>query len=144
MKNKFSAKAEAIINVSPEKVWQALTDPAMVKQYLFGTEMTTDWKVGAAITYKGEWEGKAYEDKGLVMEFEPPKRIVSTYWSSFSGLPDAPENYQTVAYELSPQDSGTRLTITQSNVVTQDSADHSKKNWDGVLAGMKKLLETKA
>jgi uncharacterized protein YndB with AHSA1/START domain len=122
-------------------VWDALTKPELIKQYLFGTQVTTDWKVGSPITYQGTWEGKAFEDKGKVLQIEPGTLLVSTFWSSFSGLPDIPENYQTVRYELSAEGDGTRLTITQDNNVSQEDADHSAQNWKTVLDGMKKLLE---
>jgi uncharacterized protein YndB with AHSA1/START domain len=103
MKKTFIAKATISINAPASKVWDALTKPNLIKQYLFGTEVTTDWQVGSPITYKGTWEGKAYEDKGRVIQIEPGKLLVSTFWSSLSGLPDIPENYKTVRYELSAE-----------------------------------------
>jgi uncharacterized protein YndB with AHSA1/START domain len=141
MKNTFVAKASTKINASPSKVWEALTKPELIKQYLFGTEVTTDWKVGSPITYKGIWQGKAYEDKGKILEVEPERLLVSTFWSALSGLPDIPENYNTVRYELSPEDGGTRLSIIQDNNATQEAAEHSEQNWNIVLDGLKKLLE---
>ena len=129
------------MNVPSAKVWQALTTPELIKQYLFGTEAVSDWQVGSPITYKGVWEGKTYEDKGKIIELEPEKHLLTTYWSAFSGLPDAPENYQNVAYELSPEDGGTKLTITQDNINSEASRDHSAKNWRIVLQSMKALLE---
>ena len=115
MSKTYIAKATITINAPASKVWDALTKPDLIKQYLFGTEVTTDWKVGSPITYKGTWEGKTYEDKGKILQIEPGKLLVSTYWSSFSGVPDIPENYQTVRYELSVEGGGTRLTIIQDN-----------------------------
>ena len=56
-------------------------------------------------------------------------------------LADIPENYKTVRYELSADDKGTRLTITQDNNNSQDEADHSGQNWKMVLEGIKKLVE---
>jgi len=109
---------------------------------VFGTEVTTDWQVGSPITYKGQWEGKTYEDKGKILQIEPGKLLVSTFWSSLSGLPDVPENYNTVRYELSTEGNATRLTITQDNNATQEEANHSEQNWNTVLDGMKKLLES--
>ncbi len=109
------AKASILINAPAAKVWDALTQPDLIKQYLFGTEVTTDWKVGSPITYRGVWQGKPYEDKGKVLEVEPGRRIVSTFWSSLSGVPDQPEYYKTVQYELSNQGSAMRLTVTQDN-----------------------------
>jgi uncharacterized protein YndB with AHSA1/START domain len=109
---------------------------------MFGTEETTDWKAGSPITYKGEWQGKAYEDKGKIVEIEPQRRLVSTFWSSMAGLPDTPENYKLVRYELSPAGDSTKLTVTQDNNATQEEAEHSEQNWRTVLDGIKKLLES--
>jgi uncharacterized protein YndB with AHSA1/START domain len=138
MNNKFISKTSATINAPVSKVWDALTRPDLVKQYLFGTEVITDWQVGSPITYKGVWQGKSYEDKGKVLEIEPKKILVSTFWSSLSGLPDIPENYKTVRYELSATGDITSLTITQNNNASQDEADHSEQNWKMVLIGIKK------
>lgn len=135
------AKAATTIDAPAPKVWDALTKPALIKQYLFGTEVTSDWKVGSPISYKGEWQGKPYEDKGEILEVEPGKRLVSTFWSALSGLPDTPENYNTVRYELTPDGDATRLTITQDNNASEEAATHSKENWQTVLDGMKKLIE---
>ena len=142
MKNTFIASATIKINAPTSKVWEALTKPSLIKQYLFGTEVTTDWQVGSPIIYRGEWQGKTYEDKGIVLQNEPDKLLVSTFWSSLTGLPDIPENYKTVRYELSSEGRGTRLTISQNNNDTQEEANHSTQNWDMVLAGVKKLLES--
>jgi uncharacterized protein YndB with AHSA1/START domain len=141
MNEKFIASVNMMIGAPPSKVWDALTKPELIKQYFFGTQVTTDWKVGSPVTYTGEWEGKKYVDKGTVLEVVPEKLLVSTYWSAFSGLPDIPENHNTVRYELSSEDGGTRLVVTQDNNATQEAADHSTSNWKMVLEGMKKLLE---
>ena len=141
MNKTLIAKATININAPTSKVWDALTKPDLIKQYMFGTQVTTDWKVGSPITYKGEWNGKAYEDKGKVLQVEPGKLLVSTFWSSLSGLTDIPENYKTVSYELSVEGRGTNLTITQDNNDSQEEANHSEQNWKMVLEGIKKLLE---
>ena len=141
MSKTFVAKATVTINAPTSRVWDALTKPELIKQYLFGTEVTTDWRVGSPITYQGTWEGKAYKDKGKVLQVEPGKLLVSTFWSSLSGSPDVPENYQTVRYELSAAGGGSQLTVIQDNNATQEDANHSAQNWKMVLDGMKKLLE---
>jgi uncharacterized protein YndB with AHSA1/START domain len=144
MSGNYVAKATILIDAPKLKVWEALTKPELIKQYLFGTDVTTDWKVGSPVTYKGIWEGKAYEDKGKVLQVEPEKLLVSTFWSSLSGIPDRPENYQTVRYELTPEGDGTRLTITQDNNKSEEDANHSAQNWNIVLEGMKALLEDRS
>lgn len=141
MTDKFTAEATKTINTPVSRVWDALTDPSLIKQYLYGTEVTSDWQVGSPITYKGEWEGKSYEDKGEILQIEPEKLLVSTFWSSLTGLPDIPENYKTVRYEFSPEGNGTKLTITQDNNATQEEADHSTQNWKTVLDKLRELLE---
>ena len=137
-----TAKATITINVPTSKVWEALTKPEWIKQYLFGTEVTTDWQVGSPIRYRGVWQGKPYEDKGKVLQLESGKLLVSTFWSSLSGLPDIPENYKTVRYELSSEDGGTSLTVTQDNNSSEEEVRHSEENWTKVLNGIKRLLES--
>ena len=141
MENTFTADVSVVINADASKVWDALTNPALVKQYLFGTNVKSDWKVGSPITYTGVWEGKEYEDKGIIKAIEPGKYLSTTYWSSFSGTPDAPENYQDVSYTLEAEGNGTKLTVHQGNIQSAEKRDHSAQNWRMVLDAMKKLLE---
>jgi len=139
---KHTAHASILINAPSSKIWDALTNPALIKQCLFGTEAHSDWKKGSPITYTGEWQGKKYEDKGTILEIEKEKLLLCTYWSSFSGLPDAPENYQLVRYELFPKGNSIELRITQENAPTKEAAEHSEKNWGMVLSKLKELVET--
>ena len=137
----FIAKASMQIDGGKAAVWDALTDPEKIKQYLFGTETITDWKEGSRITYKGQWEGKEYEDGGTILKIEPEKILQTTYWSSMSGTPDIPENYCVVTYELSPADKGTVVTITQDKCKTEGVKQHMEQNWTKVLEGLKKVVE---
>lgn len=138
----YQAKVEITINASSEKVWQALTDRELVKQWLFGTDMeVSEWAVGGQIRYRGEWEGKKYEDKGEITEIIPGKKLVSTYWSGMSGLPDAPENYHLVTYEVASVGDQTRLTVIDDGNKTQESANHSEENWKMVSDLLKKSVE---
>jgi uncharacterized protein YndB with AHSA1/START domain len=137
----LTAEASVTIIASPAAVWKALTDPAMIKQYMFGTETISDWKVGSRITYKGVWDGKEYEDGGTILEIEPEKILKATYWSSMSGTEDKPENYSTITYLLEKTNGGTLLRITQDNCKTEESKKHSEDNWNMVLGVLKKMLE---
>lgn len=141
MDKKYIAQATTTIHAPVSKVWQALVNPEIIKQYLFNTEVISDWKVGSPITYKGKWEGKAFEDKGEILEIEPEKILQSTHWSPLAGVPDIPENYHTVTYTLSDRGDSTEVTITQNNNASEDEKAHSEKNWKTVLEGMKRLLE---
>ena len=138
----FTAKSTIQINAPASKVWEALVNPKLIKQYLFGTDVTTDWKVGSPIIYKGDWEGKPYEDKGTILQIEPETLLVSTFWSAFSGLPDVPENYQTVRYALNPNGGKkTSVTVTQDNNKSEEDASRAEQNWNTTLESMKKVVE---
>jgi uncharacterized protein YndB with AHSA1/START domain len=142
VKGSFVAEKRITIDASAEAVWQALTDPELVKQYLHGTNMETDWEVGGPITWKGEWKGQSYEDKGTVLEVEPNKRLKNTHWSPMGGSEDKPENYHTVTYELDEQDGKTTLTLKQDNNASQEEADNmAENNWGPVLEGLKAVVE---
>ncbi len=141
MDKTYTVKVTSTISAPPSRVWEALTKAELIKQYLFGTETITDWRKGSAIVWKGSWQGKRYEDKGKILKIEPEKVLETTYWSSMSGLEDKPENYKRVTYELSPENAGTRLTLTQDNNATEDEKNHSEQNWKMVLEGLKKLIE---
>ena len=141
MNDKYMAKATTTINAPVSKVWQALVNPEIIKQYLFNTDVISEWKVGSPIIYRGEWEGKPFEDKGEILEIEPEKTLRSTHWSPLSGAPDTPENYHTVTYTLSQKGDSTDVMITQDNNASEEERAHSEKNWQTVLKGMKALLE---
>jgi len=135
------ARQSVFIRATPGQVWKALTDPDLIRQYLFGTEAISDWNTGSPIRYRGTYEGKSYEDKGQVIRSEPGKVLETTYWSSMSGLADRPENYKVVTYDLIPEKDGTLVTVTQDNNLTEEERVHSEGNWKLVLEGIKKLLE---
>lgn len=130
------AQASVRIDATPEQVWAALTDPELVKQYFFGTTVQTDWRVGSRIRYSGEFEGKAYEDTGEVLEYNEPRRLVTSFFSPSSGKPDVPENYQRVTYAIDPDGGGCTVTITQDGNATDEAAEHSSANWRMVLDGL--------
>jgi uncharacterized protein YndB with AHSA1/START domain len=141
MNKDLVARATTTVNASASKVWEAITKPELIKQYLFDTDVISDWKVGSPILYRGQWQGKPFEDRGKILELEPEQRLVSTHWSPLSGVPDLPENYHTVTYQLMEKDGGTEVTILQDNNASEEEKSHSESNWKTVLDGLKKLVE---
>lgn len=139
--NKLSVLVKREINAPVSKVWHALTNPAQIKQYLFGTNASSDWKKGSSITYSGEWNGKAYTDKSTIIEIIPDRLLHTTYFSGMSGKEDKPENYANVIYRVEPHGTGTIVSIEQDNIDNQEGQEHMKQNWGMVLDSMKKLLE---
>jgi uncharacterized protein YndB with AHSA1/START domain len=141
MYRKLVAKQAVVINAPSSKVWDALVNPEIIKQYMFGTNAVSDWKKGSPIVFKGEWQGKTYEDKGMLLQVEPERLIQYSHYSPLSGLPDNPENYNTVTVELSDAETRTILLLSQDNNPTELEREHSKKNWGMMLMTLKKLLE---
>lgn len=134
-------RKQIVIAAPAEAVWDALTNPEKIKVYLFGTETLSDWKKGSSIRFTGTWDKKAYEDRGTILEFEENRKFQYTYWSSFSALPDVPENYSLITFSLEADGSSTGLTLEQSRFASQAAYDHSSENWDQVLEELRKLVE---
>ena len=138
---KLTLNTPITFKATAAKVWEGLTNPEWVKKYFFGTNLRSDWKVGSPITFSGEWEGKTYEDKGTILEIDPPKLLKYSYWSSFSGTEDKPENYNNITYTLTEKDGETTLVITQEGVKNEEAKQHSEENWQSVFNGLKSLIE---
>ncbi len=131
-----------LIQASCEKVWLGLTSPAIIKEYLFGTETLTDWKIGSEIVFQGEYQGQKYRDHGVILENDFLKKISYSYWSGFSGTEDKPENYSTISLELVQLDENqTSFTWTQSGFTTDAAYEHSKKGMDDFLKLLKEVIE---
>lgn len=140
--------AATMINAPADEVWDALTDPKSIKKYMFGTDVESNWQPGSPIIWKGKWRGAAYEDKGIILNMEPERRIRYIHFGLPSDQPEwpehyRPEHYHTVTIELSEASGGdrTQVVLTQDNNASQQEAEHSEKNWRIMLFGLKDLLE---
>lgn len=141
MAQDYVAHADVYIDAPAEKVWQALTDPELVKEYLFGTNLQTDWRVGSPIRFEGEYEGKRYEEKGKVVTFEEPSELSYTSLSSMSDKADEPSNYALITIRLTDEQGKTHAQLSQTNNDSMESCNHSETNWKQVLEGLKKTAE---
>jgi uncharacterized protein YndB with AHSA1/START domain len=135
------AKSTVVINAPASEVWDALTNPAKIKEYLFGTEAVSDWQVGSKLEFKGKWEGQDYVDKGIILKSQPEKLFQYTYYSAFSGLVDAPENYTNISYELDEDAGQTTLTVKTENISDENTRQRSEDNWKGILQHLKDIVE---
>ena len=135
------AEASIDIDASQEAVWRALVDPAAIKEYMFGTTVASEWREGSPITWKGEWKGKAYQDKGVILTLDRERRLRYSHFSPLAGLPDRPENYHTVTIDLSGENGRTHVSLTQDHNATDEARAHSEENWRMMLSGLKKFVE---
>ncbi|MDR7158022.1 uncharacterized protein YndB with AHSA1/START domain [Arthrobacter sp. BE255] len=135
------ATSTITIEAPPDRVWKVITDPRAVKEFMFGADLATDWTVGGPIAWRGEWEGKPYEDKGTVLEVDPGQKLVHTHFSPLGGEEDKPENYHTLTWTLEDKGGRTQLTLAQDNNASEDAAEHSRGMWDMLVADVKKITE---
>ena len=127
-----------------ERVWAVLTDPDAAREFMFGTELETDWTVGGPIRWRGVFKGTPYEDHGVILEFEPPRRRVNTHFSPLGGEDDVPENHHTLTWTLEDAEGvagATVLTLSQDNNATAEAAEHSRGMWDQLVATVKEIAE---
>jgi uncharacterized protein YndB with AHSA1/START domain len=142
-----TAQVSVVIAASDRQVWEALTNPNLIREYFFGTTVATDWKVGSPITFAGEWNGRPYADKGEILVFRPNEELSYSHWSPMSGTDDAPESYHVVDIALADAEGGTRVTLTQSNLTggvtdaDRASCEEYEKNWKAMLKGLKATAE---
>ncbi len=141
MTTNLIARTSVTVKASNSRVWDALVNPEAIKQYMFGTNAVSDWREGSPIVWKGEWKGKPYEDKGVILKLEPGKMLQYSHFSPLAGLPEKPENYHTVTIELSGEGNQTRVSLAQDNNPNEEARAHSKENWGKMLAALKKFLE---
>jgi uncharacterized protein YndB with AHSA1/START domain len=135
------ATAEVAISASPAQVWAALTDPEQIKKWMFGTDVESAWTHGSPIVWRGEYDGGTYEDKGEIVEVDPPHHLRFTHFSPLSGGADVPANYHNVSYDLQERGDRTYVTLRQDNNPSEDAAKHSAVTWDQMLKVLKEVVE---
>jgi len=136
------ATAQVQVDAGPESVWAALTEPEQIAAWMMGSRVETSWEVGSPITWNGEHDGKAYQDKGEVLAYDEPSRLSVTHYSPMMGQPDEPESYHTLVYELTAQDDGTTLSLTQDGNESEEQAEQFSQNWQQMLDGLKAHVES--
>lgn len=135
------ATVELSVDAPAQRVWRALTDPDLVAEYMFGAQVVTDWQVGSPIVWRGEYEGKQFEDHGTVLAVEPGRLLEVTHFSPLTGQEDRPENYHTVRYQLAEDDGVTTLRLDQDNNTTEEEAEHTGATWRTMMEGLKRVAE---
>jgi uncharacterized protein YndB with AHSA1/START domain len=131
---------QTTINTSVSKLWNALIDPAQVKQYFFGTQQESSFIVGSPITWQGEFDGKTYLDKGVILDFQPEKRLAYSYLSSWSQMEDIPENFLTVSFDFRAAKNHSVLSIHFTSY-DEARAEQSEKSWEMIVNQLKALVE---
>jgi len=125
--NDLISSKSILINSSPEKVWDVLTNPTIINKYLYGAETITDWKVDSKISFVIKFDEQTFVDKGIVIENNQNELLEYKYWSGFCGLEDRPENYSIVTYKLEKIDNITiQFTWQQRGFANEESRKNSE------------------
>lgn len=134
------------IDAPASKVWEILTNPAFTKQYMFGCELLSDWKVGSPVLWKSSLDGKVYV-KGNLVKIEPNKSLQFTVFDPHMGIPDISSNYAMVTYDLTSEGNGTKLSISQGDFagMAEGEKRYAEANfgWDMIFIKLKELAEQK-
>jgi uncharacterized protein YndB with AHSA1/START domain/DNA-binding transcriptional ArsR family regulator len=126
------------IESSPERVWEALTDPDLTARY-WGHSNVSDWQPGSSWEHR-RIDGSGTADvTGTVLESVPPRRLVMTF-DAPGGTP--PEGSSKVTFDIEPYHEIVRLTVTHENLVGSDAQEAASAGWPAVCANLKSLLET--
>ena len=144
MNKNLTAEATTTIAAGRGLVWDALVTPDAIKHYMFGAEVESDWEPGSPITWKGEFNGRPFEDKGEILEIEPERLLQYSHFSPLTGKEDRAENYHTVTIQLSGSGDESVVSLAQDNNADDDERRESEKNWNTMLEGLKKYVEEKA
>lgn len=132
------AKAEADVSAPISEVWAALTDTTTLGDIMFGSTVETTWAVGSPIVYRGEWEGKPFEDHGTVIELTAPTLLRVSHEA-----PGSDETHE-VRYELRELGPATHVTLTQDGNASVEAAEHSAANWKATLGSLQRVVEHRA
>ncbi len=132
------------INSSPHKVWSYLTKPELMIKWAgepdMSLEILTNWEVGSDFIIKG-FHNTKFENKGVVMQFDPYRILQYSHLSSVSRLPDTIENYSIITFLLTPKNAQTILSFRIENFPTEIILKHLDFYWDGTLSIIKQIVE---
>ncbi|MBS7256688.1 SRPBCC family protein [Flavobacterium branchiicola] len=131
-----------ILNAPAEKVWNVLTQPEIVKQWQYGSDLITDWKVGNEIRFRNEWEGQVFEQWGTVLEVIPNQKIKYSLFFPRPELEDKPENYFIMSYILTEENQKTKLEIIQEDNRPGAVQEKPQGEENPILQGLKALIES--
>ncbi len=130
------------LKASKERVWDALTNPGLVKQWQYGSDLITNWEVGSTIKFRTEWEDKVFEQWGNVLEIIPLQLIKYSLFAPRPGLEDKPGNYFIMNYKLSEENGGVQLEIIQEDNREGAIQEAPQGEENPILGGLKSLVES--
>jgi uncharacterized protein YndB with AHSA1/START domain len=133
-----TAVFEIYIKTTPERLWEAITDPAMRAKYTFGVETHSDWAPGSS--YESSVPGVIDIAAGENLEVDPPRRLVQTMNALWSDDVKA-EGTSVITWEIEQVADSCRLIVVHAQL-RPDGNGEIYGGWPMILSGLKTLLET--
>jgi uncharacterized protein YndB with AHSA1/START domain/DNA-binding transcriptional ArsR family regulator len=131
---------EIYIRATPERIWQAITDPALVQRYYFNSVIESDFRPGSPVIYKQANTGRL-DIEGEIVEADPPRKLVHTMAVRWD--PDVNDEPTRVTWEITPMGEACLLSVTHDGFTSQtETYRQTKGGWPMILSGLKTLLET--
>lgn len=130
-----------IVKSSLQKVWDVLTQPAFVKQWQFGSDVVTDWKVGSEIRFSTEWQGQIFEQWGKILDIKQNELIKYSLFAPRPDLEVKPENYFIMNYILTPSDDLVIIEIIQEDNRPGAVQEEPQGEENPILQSLKKIIE---
>jgi uncharacterized protein YndB with AHSA1/START domain len=138
LENKTMEKIfEIYIKTTPERLWEALTNPKLRSKYTFGLVMKSDWTPGSRYEAVG---GERPIMEGENLEVDPPRRLVQTFRALW-GDDVKNEGTSRVTYEIKPVGDSCQLIVTHDQL-REGASNQIYGGWPMILSGLKTLLET--
>jgi uncharacterized protein YndB with AHSA1/START domain len=129
---------EIYIKTTPERLWEAITDPEMRSKYSFGTGVESDWTPGSP--YKAIHPAGVEIAEGENLEVDAPRRLVQSFRALWSEKVKN-EGWSRVTWEIEPVGDSCRLTVTHDEL-REGANEELYGGWPMILSGLKTLLET--
>jgi uncharacterized protein YndB with AHSA1/START domain len=130
---------EIYIKTTPERLWEAITDPELRSKYSFGTRVSSDWTPGSRYEASAR-DGTVAIAEGENLEVDPPRRLVQSFRALWSEDVKS-EGTSRVTWEIEPVGDSCRLTVTHDEL-REGASDELYGGWPMILSGLKTLLET--
>ena len=130
---------EIYIKTTPERLWEAITNPEMRRKYNFGVSVVSDWTPGSRYE-AGSPKAPSLLMEGENLEVDPPRRLVQSFNALWSEEVKA-EGTSRVTWEIEPVGDSCRLTVTHDRL-REGANDQLYGGWPMILSGLKTLLET--
>lgn len=131
---------EIYIKTTPERLWQAITDPAQRSKYNFGVGVWSDWKPGSRYEGIPRQAPSLRIFEGEILEVDPPRRLVQSYRALWSDEVKA-EGASRVTWEIEQIGDSCRLTVVHDQL-REGANEELYGGWPMILSGLKTLLET--